>query len=56
MNTTTNKRNKKMTKPKTNIACEKCPYEWFTKSKMRTVKCPSCGHSTLNPHYKGVQK
>ena len=54
--TTTNKRNKKMTKPKTNITCTKCGYSWLTSSKMRTTKCPSCGHSTFNPQYEGVQK
>ena len=27
-----------------NIKCSKCAYEWCTNTKLRRVKCPSCGH------------
>jgi len=33
---------------KTNIKCQKCGYEWYTKSKLRRVTCPSCGQKTPN--------
>ena len=33
---------------KTNIKCQKCGYEWYTKSKLRRVTCPSCGCKTPN--------
>ena len=26
------------------VKCEKCEYEWETKSKMIKVSCPSCGN------------
>lgn len=36
-------------KPKANIKCPKCGYEWFTKSKHAHVSCPSCLDKTPNP-------
>jgi DNA-directed RNA polymerase subunit RPC12/RpoP len=26
------------------VKCQKCGYEWWTRSKLMLVTCPSCGH------------
>jgi len=31
-------------KPKINCHCPKCGYSWHSKSKLRLVTCPNCGH------------
>ena len=41
---------------KTNIKCQKCGYEWYTKSKLRRVTCPSCGCKTPNTTIKRSMK
>jgi len=41
---------------KTNIKCQKCGYEWYTKSKLRRVTCPSCGQKTPNTTIKRSMK
>jgi len=28
------------------IKCQKCKYEWETKSKLFSVTCPCCGYKT----------
>ena len=33
---------------KTNIQCEKCGYQWYTRSKLKKVTCPSCNQKTAN--------
>lgn len=38
-------------KPKANIKCLKCSYEWCTKSKHVHVSCPSCLGKVLNPNW-----
>ena len=36
-----------MKQPK-QIKCRKCEYEWWTKSQLERVNCPSCGHINQN--------
>ncbi|KXA90067.1 hypothetical protein AKJ62_01800 [candidate division MSBL1 archaeon SCGC-AAA259D14] len=31
------------------INCDKCGYEWWTKSKMKWVSCPNCQSKTKHP-------
>ena len=33
---------------KTNIQCEKCGYQWYTRSKLGKTTCPSCNQKTNN--------
>ena len=33
---------------KTNIKCEKCGYQWYTRSRLEKVTCPSCNQKTTN--------
>ncbi|MEM4700993.1 MAG: archaellin/type IV pilin N-terminal domain-containing protein [Candidatus Bathyarchaeia archaeon] len=33
---------------KPNIKCQKCGHEWFTRSKLKMVTCPSCNQKTPN--------
>jgi len=30
------------------LKCQKCDYEWVTKSKLLMVSCPSCGTKVKN--------
>jgi DNA-directed RNA polymerase subunit RPC12/RpoP len=30
------------------VKCQKCKYEWITKSKLLKVSCPSCGSKVKN--------
>jgi len=32
----------------TKLKCNKCNYEWTTKSKLMKVCCPSCGYKVNN--------
>jgi len=33
------------------IKCNKCQYEWKTKSNLKYISCPSCIQKVLNPNY-----
>jgi flagellin FlaB len=37
-----------MNQHKHNIKCRKCGYEWYTRSVLRKVTCPSCNQKTRN--------
>jgi flagellin FlaB len=37
-----------MNQRKYNIKCRKCGYEWYTRSALRKVTCPSCNQKTRN--------
>ena len=32
------------------IKCDKCGYEWYTRSRKKYVSCPNCASKTRNPH------
>jgi flagellin FlaB len=38
-----------MNKQKPNITCNKCGYQWHTRSKLKMVTCPSCNQKIRNP-------
>jgi len=39
-----------MNRKKPNINCDKCGYQWHTRSKLKMVTCPSCNQKIRNPH------
>jgi DNA-directed RNA polymerase subunit RPC12/RpoP len=36
------------------VKCNKCSYEWGTKSKMYHTSCPRCGSRVLVPKVKDI--
>ncbi len=45
-----------MNRQKRNIKCKKCGYEWYTRSALRKVTCPSCNQKTRNTTLKHLAK
>jgi flagellin FlaB len=45
-----------MERQKHNIKCKKCGYEWYTRSALRKVTCPSCNQKTRNTTLKRLAK
>lgn len=39
---------------RTQIKCNKCRYEWKTKSKLKHVSCPNCLHKVERFEYEGL--
>jgi len=45
-----------MNQRKHNVKCKKCGYEWYTRSALRKVTCPSCNQKTRNTTLKRLVK